>query len=227
MRIRLAIFDLDGTLLAGSKTVMPRLAAHLWRAGFRRPAGIPRFAMAGLAGLGRKLRLITREQYTEYGTNLILSWMAQKRPAEMAPLFRATAQELLQTARASTLSEIRQRQQEGFRTVILSATIQPFLEEIAHQVNCEAVGTPVELTAQGLLTGRLAGPFCSGPVKLTSLRAWADGLGQPIDWASSYAYGDTLPDQDVLAAVGHPVAVAPEEALRAVATGRGWRIIAE
>lgn len=223
MSMRLAVFDLDGTLLAGSKTVMPALAADLWRARFRRSWGVPRFALAGLAGAARKLRFIAREQYTEYGTRLILSWMTGLRPAEMAPYFEATARRLLQGARPATLAEIQARQQEGYRTVILSATIQPFLEAIAAQVGCEAAGTPIALTADGRIAGELAGPFCSGPEKLAVLRRWVNDA--EVDWQASVAYGDTLPDRFVLEAVGGPVAVAPDEPLRALAAQRGWRVI--
>ncbi|MFZ5825683.1 MAG: HAD family hydrolase [Bacillota bacterium] len=225
MAIRLAVFDLDGTLLAGSKTVMPVLAAHMWEAGFRRPQGVLRFGMAGLAGVGRKLRLLSREGYTEYGTRLILGWLAGLRPEEAAPFFRESARRLLASARTSTAGEIGLRQQEGYRTVILSATIQPFLEEIARHLNCAAVGTPIALTPDGRITGDLAGPYCSGPGKLTTLQRWAERLEQPVDWEGSVAYGDTMPDLPVLEAVGTAVAVAPEPALLSIATQRGWRLL--
>lgn len=225
MAIRLAVFDLDGTLLAGSKTVMPVLAAHLWQAGYRRTQGLLRFGLAGLAGAGRKLRLITREQFTEYGTRLILGWLAGEPLDEVAPFFRESTRRLLTAARPAIVEEIQLRQQEGYHTVILSATIQPFLKEIARHLNCEAVGTPIALTPDGRITGALAAPFCSGPAKLATLKRWAAGLEGPVDWAGSTAYGDTLPDLVVLEAVGTPVAVAPEPELRTAATDRGWRII--
>lgn len=225
MAIRLAVFDLDGTLLAGSKTVMPALAAHIWRTGFRRPQGLFRFGLAGLAGVGRKLRLLSREQYTEYGTRLILGWLAGLRPEEAAPFFRESTRRLLIAARPSTAGEIGARQHEGYRTVILSATIQPFLEEIARHLNCDAVGTPIALTADGRITGGLAGPYCSGSGKLTTLKRWAEGLEEPVDWEASIAYADTLPDLPVLEAVGTAVVVAPEPALHAIAIDRGWRLM--
>lgn len=227
MATRLAVFDLDGTLLRGSKTVMPTLAAQLWKAGFRRSSGAPRFALAGLAGLVRKLRLISLEQYTEYGTRLILDWMKDLRPEELSHHFRQSAAHVLKSARQSTVSEIRVRQAEGYRTVILSATIQPFLAEVARSLGCEAVGTQVALDADGRITGDLASPYCSGPGKLSALKAWADQLPDPIDWGASAAYGDTLPDLSVLEAVGAPVVVAPDEALWQVAQARGWRMIEE
>jgi fatty acyl-CoA reductase len=225
LAIRLAIFDLDGTILMGSKTVMPALAAQLWKAGFRRTSGAPRFALAALAGLVRKLRLISSEQYTEYGTRLILGWMQNLRPQELAPIFRQTTELLLKGSRPAAVAEIRARQAEGYRTVILSATIQPFLEELARSLDCEAVGTTVALDDDGRITGALAGPYCSGAAKLSALRAWVDQLPDPVNWTASAAYGDTLPDLPFLEAVGVPVVVAPAEPLRQLAQARGWRMI--
>ncbi len=227
MAIRLAIFDLDGTTLVGSKTVMPVLAAHLWKQGFRTGQGLLRFTLAGLAGASRKMRLISREQYTEYGTKLILGWMAGLQPADVAPHFHEAARQLLMGTRTSTVQEIQERQRAGYRTVILSATVDPFLTEIARPLGCDAVGTPIALRPDGSIAGGLGGPYCSGRGKLTTLQTWAATLPEPVDWAGSVAYGDTLPDLSVLEAVGTPVVVAPEPPLRKVAAARGWRIIEE
>jgi phosphoserine phosphatase len=46
-----------------------------------------------------------------------------------------------------------------------------------------------------------------------------------IDWANSFAYGDSYSDLSVLDLVGNPVAVQPEEQLKAVAQKRKMKII--
>jgi phosphoserine phosphatase len=40
-----------------------------------------------------------------------------------------------------------------------------------------------------------------------------------------FAYGDTVQDVPLLEHADHPVAVYPDEALKAVATQRGWEIL--
>ena len=45
-----------------------------------------------------------------------------------------------------------------------------------------------------------------------------------IDLAASYAYSDSITDEPMLAAVGHPVAVNPDRALARVAAERGWEV---
>jgi phosphoserine phosphatase len=42
-----------------------------------------------------------------------------------------------------------------------------------------------------------------------------------------FAYGDTVLDIPLLEHADHPVAVYPDEKLRAMATERGWEIIGE
>ncbi|HEY8345898.1 MAG TPA: haloacid dehalogenase-like hydrolase [Symbiobacteriaceae bacterium] len=224
MGIRLAVFDLDGTLLTGSKTVMPTLARQLWRTGQHRLWGTWVFVAAASLKLLRRLGLVDNHRYTLLGTRMVVRWMAKLDPALLEEVLDQTACQLLRSARPQMLEELRQRQTEGYRTVILSAVVQPLLERIAGALGCEAVGTPLEQTPDGRLTGRM-GPFCSGTGKREALFAWAARLGEPVDWAHSLAYADTLPDVAVLETVGEAVAVAPEPRLRRWAAERGWRVI--
>jgi len=48
-----------------------------------------------------------------------------------------------------------------------------------------------------------------------------------IDLAASYAYADSIYDLPLLEAVGHPVAVSPEERLASIARQRGWPILGQ
>lgn len=225
MSVRLAVFDLDGTLLAGSKTVMPVLAMSLWRAGHRRLLGAGLLTAAAGMTLLRRLRLLGREAYTLMGTRMVVRWMAAVEPEALEAVLDATACRLLAEARPRMLEELHRRQAEGYRTVIVSAVVQPLLERIAEPLRCDAVGTPLERRSDGRLTGRLDGLYCSGQGKRTALHAWAARLSGPVDWAQSHAYADTLPDLAVLEAVGHAVAVAPEPQLRQRALERGWQVI--
>jgi len=48
--------------------------------------------------------------------------------------------------------------------------------------------------------------------------------GIEIDLEASYAYADSISDQQLLAMVGNPVATYPDEGLKRLATERGWQI---
>ena len=54
------------------------------------------------------------------------------------------------------------------------------------------------------------------------MRQWAQERG--VDLADCWAYADSVSDLPMLAAVGHPVAVNPDEALRKVAKERDFAI---
>lgn len=225
MAVRLAVFDLDGTLLAGSKTVMPTLAAMLWRARHKRAVGAWCYTVAGLVMVIRKLRLIGPERFYMWMSLQVVRWMAVADPAVLDRVLDETARRLLLDARMDVVAEVQARRAEGCRTVIVSAVIQPLLERIAHTLQCDAVGTRLATGPDGRLTGRFEGMYCSGQGKAIALKEWADKLGMTVDWAGSFAYADTLPDLPVLETVGNAVAVAPEKALRLEAQHRGWRVM--
>lgn len=220
---QIAVFDLDGTLLEGNKSVMPDLGIELWKGGYRRLRGIPLFPLAVGAGLLRKLRLISTERYTKIGTRLIVWWMAGASLADVKPYFLRTVEK--QRIRQPVVDLLRQHQAEGRVTLLVSAVIQPLLESFADQIGGQALGTELEMTPDGRLTGRIVEPLCSGIGKVKRLQKWESMSDHPIDWQTSYAYGDTLPDRFMLEAVGYPVAVFPSDDLRAEAVRRGWGIM--
>jgi phosphoserine phosphatase len=73
----------------------------------------------------------------------------------------------------------------------------------------------------------MSGSVSMNEGKAAAMQRWADHNGLAIDWSSSYAYGDGGGDAHMLEMVGHPVAVYPDESLKAVAEQRGWQIIGE
>jgi phosphoserine phosphatase len=79
------------------------------------------------------------------------------------------------------------------------------------------------VVADGKYTGEIA-EYAYGPNKVTAIEALAATEG--YDLASSYGYSDSITDEPLLAAVGHPHAVNPDKALRRVALERGWPILA-
>jgi len=75
----------------------------------------------------------------------------------------------------------------------------------------------------GIYTGREGGIFTYREGKAQAVRELAEHEG--IDLASSYAYSDSESDVPLLRAVGHPVAVNPDRALRKIARREGWEVL--
>jgi phosphoserine phosphatase len=86
------------------------------------------------------------------------------------------------------------------------------------------IGTGVEIRG-GRYTGRSVPPIIKGADKLRRIREHLEMSGFQVDWKSSFAYGDSYSDREFMQLVGHPVAVFPEDKLRAFALAQKWEII--
>jgi len=84
-----------------------------------------------------------------------------------------------------------------------------------------AIGTVAEI-ADGRYTGRLVGEMMHGPAKAAAITELATREG--LDLSRCAAYSDSINDVPMLSAVGRPVAVNPDAALRRAARDRGWEI---
>ena len=71
----------------------------------------------------------------------------------------------------------------------------------------------------GVYTGRLVGDMMHGPAKAAAITDLAAREG--LDLARCAAYSDSVNDLPMLSAVGRPVAVNPDAALRRAARERG------
>ena len=85
------------------------------------------------------------------------------------------------------------------------------------------VCTELEVDPQGLLTGRIIEPICFGIGKLERAASWAEAQRSDLGWATFYT--DSILDRPLLEAVGEPVAVNPDPRLRRLARSRRWSIV--
>jgi phosphoserine phosphatase len=81
----------------------------------------------------------------------------------------------------------------------------------------------------GRPTGEIAGLPCFREHKLTRVQQWLARLSAAPDsiaaFDESFFYSDSINDLPLLDAVTRPVAVRPDERLRALAQARGWTVI--
>jgi HAD-superfamily subfamily IB hydrolase, TIGR01490 len=119
---------------------------------------------------------------------------------------------------AESFDLVEHHRNRGEAVYIVSATLQEIVQAIADDLGFDGgLGTVCEVEG-GVYTGR-------------ALRALhAEGKARCIqelgyDLAESTAYSDSHTDLPFLEAVGHPVAVNPDRALRRTAAARGWPIL--
>jgi phosphoserine phosphatase len=104
---------------------------------------------------------------------------------------------------------------QGAQVFIASSVVEPFIEPFAKRIGAQAIGTPVEIV-NGCV--RMIGELVANEKKIAQVLS---RLGvERVD----VAYGDTVLDIPLLEHADRPVAVYPDEKLKAVALERGWEI---
>lgn len=122
---------------------------------------------------------------------------------------------------AEALELIREHRAQGHHVFIISASAQQIVEPIAQALGVyNVVATELEVR-DGLFTGETEF-FCRGENKAVQMRRIAEK--RQFDLAECFAYSDSITDEPMLSAVGHPVVVNPDRALRKIATEREWPV---
>jgi HAD superfamily hydrolase (TIGR01490 family) len=132
---------------------------------------------------------------------------------------------LLPARRADVVSRLKEHQTKGHRVVIVSGSFTPCLDIIGkHFGVADLIGTELEIQNGGY-TGKIIPPLITGTAKAEKIRELLSTYGEDVEWASSYAYGDSFTDRDMLNLVGHPVAVYPDKKLHQLAKEKNWEIL--
>lgn len=224
--MQFAFLDFDGTLYKGH--LWKDLAEHYRETGRRRALTwaylLGHMALWPLNLLG----LMSHEAfYASWQRDL--SWLLRGLSREEAT---ALFQHILHTRvladlRAETLERLRWHQAQGHATMLVSGCFAELLQMLAAEVGVPYVAGTEPEVKDGRYTGRATGVAMTGKGKVEAVRRFAQEQGLDIDWAASFAYGDSRTDIPLLEAVGHPVAVYPDEVLDRHARAQGWEVIGE
>lgn len=212
---RVAVIDLDGTLLQGMNAERI-FYLHLLVAGH-----VSIFRMLGF--LFSVLRDVVRIGFRPaIGSNARL--LRGRTPGEVRQWANAFGQAYLRKAVPDDLRhKILSLKREGCRIVLLSGSLQLLVDQLKERLEAEIlIGNDLEV-AEGVLTGRKTGIFPYGRMKLDALFQRIDPEG--VDWARSWALADRFSDLPVLELVGRPVAVHADRRLRRLARAKGWELI--
>jgi HAD superfamily hydrolase (TIGR01490 family) len=211
-----AFFDLDRTLLASSSSLA--LAGPFRKRGLIGRRHVLQAAVAQLA-------------FVRFGAGQSrVGQTAQNAMKVLQGLPVATLREIVAESWSSVLGPLVYREAldaaaehaaRGERRFIVSAALQEIVDEIAAKLSFDGgLGSQAEVT-DGVYTGRLERRLY-GPAKADALVELAGAEG--LELGASTGYSDSHTDLAFLEAVGHPVAVNPDRALRRVAEERGWPI---
>ncbi|GGJ96651.1 HAD family hydrolase [Pseudomonas matsuisoli] len=118
---------------------------------------------------------------------------------------------------------IAEHRDAGDQLVIITATNRFVTGPIAKRLGIDTLLATECETADGRYTGRTTDVPCFKEGKVTRLERWLSETGTSL--AGSYFYSDSRNDLPLLEKVDHPVAVDPDDTLRAEAEKRGWPIL--
>lgn len=219
MILRLALFDLDNTLLAGDSDfewaqflieqgVLDREVYEARNRDFfeQYKAGtldIEAFLAFQLKPLSRHSRLELDRWHEEYMRTRI------------RPMITPQARALVESHR-----------RRGHELAIITATNRFVTGPIAREFGVEHLIATEPEEVNGAFTGRVVGTPCFREGKVARLEEWLASRG--LSWQrieESWFYSDSHNDLPLLERVTHPVAVNPDARLRRHAEARGWPIL--
>ncbi len=212
--MKVAFFDIDGTLVAGTST--ERLFFRwLWS---RRLLG-PRQWLAFVLFFGRGV--------LRYGPDV-----ARKNKAYLAGLDEAlvareardfVATVLPQRLNTACVAALRRHQASGDRVVLLTGTLGAIANAMAENLEVGEVIATRCAVADGRYLGAapLRHPFGVAKRDLIDDYLSRHALGDRV----SVAYGDSIHDRHALERVAEPVCVLPDPGLAELARERGWAVL--
>ena len=217
--MHLALFDLDNTLLAGdsdyewtqhllSKGILDRETFEARNQEFyeQYKAGrlnIVEFLDFQLQSLARNSRADLEAWHDEFMAERIL------------PILGQQSRDL-----------VKRHQDAGDLCAVVTATNSFVTGPICRELGINHLIATIAAQENGQFTGKPRGTPSFREGKITRVEDWLESIG--LWWSSferSWFYSDSLNDLPLLSMVSDPVAVNPDDTLRAHATNEGWKIM--
>jgi HAD superfamily hydrolase (TIGR01490 family) len=217
---RLALFDLDHTLLSGDSDV-------LW-CEFLMQQGVLDRAEFEPRNADMARRYADASVSVQDFCDFYVGTLAGRSPAQWQPLCEQFLSEVIAPRiPASGHALVDGHRQLGHTLVLTTATNRVITGMTARFLGIDTlIATEVALGEGGVCTGRTSGTLNMREGKVTRLRDWlAEGNLPPALLAQATLYSDSSNDLPLLGAVGDPVAVDPDARLLGHARAAGWQVL--
>ena len=218
--MNLALFDLDGTLLAiDSDHAFGEFMVRLgWADGeaFRR-ANNEFYAQY-------QAERLDVAQYVRFATS---AWR-ERSDVELAAAQRRFIDEVIRPSlHDNARALLRRHAQAGDRIAIVTATNEVVTRPIATLLGVDTlIATELQRDPSGRVSGEVLGVPSFREGKVARVQAWLASQGLRLqDFERSFFYSDSTNDLALLEHVSDPVATNPAPALQRIAQQRGWPIL--
>ncbi|MDN5861037.1 MAG: HAD-IB family hydrolase [Pseudonocardia sp.] len=209
-------FDLDKTIIAGSSALA--FSRPFLRQGLITRRSALRSAYAQLLLVLAGADAETMDRLRRRLAALCAGWDVAQVSAIVTETLHETVEPMVY-AEATEL--IARHRAAGDEVVVLSASGEEVVGPIAAMVGADRCVATRMAVANGRYTGEIA-YYCYGAEKAAAATAIARERGYRM--ADCHAYTDSITDLPLLEAVGHPMVVNPDRALRRVAAQRHWPV---
>ena len=214
--MKLALFDLDNTLIAGDSD-------YLWG----------EFLVSRSLVNVEEYQSQNRKFFEDYEAGNLdvaeylrfaLSALTRFDPEELAELhneFMSECIEPIWLSRAETL--IATHRVVGDEMVVITSTNRFVVEPIVQKLGIDNLICSEPEVIAGRYTGDFVGTPCFAEGKVTKMQEWL--ADRPESLGKAYFYSDSHNDLPLMRKVSDPVAVDPDEKLRKEAEKSGWTIM--
>lgn len=212
--MRIALFDLDGTLtpLDTEDTWIRSIGA----AGFGDTAPHQQFHDDYHAGR------MDNAAYLAWYTALLEGLPAD----EVARLGAEVTKRIVASVGPIRRAWIAREQEASDVLLLVSASNAFLVDPIARALGLDGTIASEYVMEDGRFTGELGAEYNIGPAKLRNVERWLTARGRAFgDLERSSCYADSINDLTLMAASSHPFAVDPAPALEREAKARGWPIL--
>lgn len=215
MPTRAALFDMDGTLIAGST------AALYTR--YRRKQGEIGWASTARVGfwsLQYSLGVIEADRVARLA---LQEFAGQDERTLWGITERWFQSDILARVRETGRQAVEDHRRAGDLLAIVTASTEYAARPLARVLGIDhVVASQLEVDDEGRLTGRIVQPLCYGVGKVVRAERLLASFGIRLEDAVFYT--DSITDLPLLERVGVPVAVCPDRRLSRVATRRRWSV---
>jgi HAD superfamily hydrolase (TIGR01490 family) len=212
--MKVAFFDLDGTLLDGDTDVM--WSHVLTSKGVFSAEAADEFQRAYSSGQHDAAGFVARflAPIRDCGLDKCTEWREE-----------TLRQHVIPHLSQKIIHELNSHRALGHELVLATATNEFLVAPIAaHLAIGEVLASPAERVA-GDYTGLIGGAPCFKEEKLRRARAWVEERGHSWSSTETWFYSDSQHDLPLLSAVTHPIAVSPDDELAAHALREAWPVV--